>query len=163
MKLLIIFSALALSCTALADAVDQVRCREIAFSKSVETRDISAFASFIDNDARFVGNSVLQGPADIADAWSVFFAEDSPLIMWRPEFVEVLEDGKLALTRGPYLMTTHDKQGLTTEHWGTFNSVWRLQKDGEWRVVFDAGSESSDAPSDEVKALLDGEDNCAKL
>ncbi len=52
MKLLIIFSALALTCTALADAVDQVRCREIAFSKSVEAQDSSAFASFIDTDAR---------------------------------------------------------------------------------------------------------------
>ena len=163
MKLLIIFSTLALTCTALADAVDQVRCREITFSQSVEAQDISAFASFIDTDARFVGKSVLHGPDAIADAWGVFFAEDGPLIKWRPQFVEVLEDATLALTRGPYRMTTHDEQGLQTEHWGTFNSVWRLHDDGEWRVVFDAGNDSNEAPPDEVKALLDGEDNCAEL
>ncbi len=163
MKLLIIFLALALGSTALADPVEQVRCCEIAFSVSVETLDISLFASFIDADARFVGKSVLHGPDAIAEAWGVFFAEDGPSIKWRPQFVEVLEDGKLALTRGPYRMTTHDEQGLETEHWGTFNSVWRLHEDGEWRVVFDAGNDSNEAPPDEVKALLDGEDNCAEL
>ena len=126
MKFLIMLSALALTCTAFADAVDTVRCQEIAFSKSVESQDISAFTSFIDADARFVGNSVLHGPEAITEAWRAFFAEDGPLIKWRPQFVEVLEDGTLALTRGPYRMTTHDEQGLETEHWGTFNSVWRL-------------------------------------
>ena len=160
MKLLIILSALALTCTAFADAVDKVRCREIAFSKSVEAQDVSAFASFIDADARFVGNSALHGPESIAEAWGAFFAEDGPLIKWRPQFVEVLEDGTLALTRGPYRMTTHDEQGLETEHWGTFNSVWRLHEDGEWRVVFDAGSDSDEVPADEVKALLDEADDC---
>jgi ketosteroid isomerase-like protein len=163
MKLLIILSALAMTSIALADEVDQVRCREIAFSKSVEAQDISLFTSFVDEDARFVGNSVLHGPEDIAEAWGVFFAEEGPLIKWRPQFVEVLEEGTLALTRGPFRMITHDEQGLETEHWGTFNSVWRLHDDGEWRVVFDAGSDSNEAPPDKVRALLDREDNCAEL
>ena len=160
MKLLIILSALVLTCTAFADAVDEVRCREIAFSKSVEAQDLSAFTLFIDADARFVGNSALHGPEAIAEAWAAFFAEDGPLIKWRPRFVEVLEDGKLALTRGPYRMITHDDEGVETEHWGTFNSVWRLHDDGMWRVVFDAGSDSDEAPADEVKALLDQVHDC---
>ncbi len=160
MKSLIIFLALAFTCTALADPVEQVRCREIGFSVSVETQDVALFASFIDPDARFVGNSALHGPDAIAEAWGVFFAEDGPLIKWRPRFVEVLEDGKLALTRGPYRMTTRDEQGIETERWGTFNSVWRLHADGEWRVVFDAGNDPNETPADEVKALLDQEYDC---
>ena len=162
MKSLIIFFTLALGSSALADPVEQVRCREIAFSVSVENQDPSLFESFIDADARFVGNSVLHGPDAIAEAWSGFFSDDGPLIKWRPRFVEVLEDGKLALTRGPYRMTTHDEQGVETERWGTFNSVWRLHKDGKWRVVFDAGSDPDEAPADEVQALLDQEDNCGE-
>jgi ketosteroid isomerase-like protein len=160
MKLLIIVLGLAFGSIALADAAEQVRCREIAFSVSVETQDVALFESFIDADARFVGNSVLHGPDAIAEAWGGFFADDGPLIKWRPRFVEVLEDGKLALTRGPYRMITRDEQELETEHWGTFNSVWRLHADGEWRVVFDAGNDPNETPTDEVKALLDKEDDC---
>jgi len=136
------------SSTAVADLADQVRCREIGFSISAETRNAESFASFIDSDARFVGSSVTHGPAAIAEAWSAFFA------------VEVLEDESLALTRGPYRMISKDENGDETEHWGTFNSVWRLHADGDWKVVFDAGSDSAEPPADEVKALLDQEDDC---
>ena len=67
-----------------------------------------------------------------------------------PQFVEVREDGKLALTRGPYKMINRDDEGHLTEHWGTFNSVWLLGGDGQWRVVFDAGDGPGDAPAAEV-------------
>jgi len=148
------------SSTALADLADQVRCREIGFSISAETRNAESFASFIDSDARFVGSSVTHGPAAIAEAWGAFFADNGPSIKWRPQFVEVLEDESLALTRGPYRMISKDENGDETEHWGTFNSVWRLHADGDWKVVFDAGSDSAEPPADEVKALLDQEDDC---
>lgn len=145
---------------AFADPAEDVRCREIAFSQSVEAQDLARFRSFIDDDARFVGNAVSRGPTAIADAWSVFFTEKGPQIKWRPQFVEVLEDGKLALTRGPYRMVTTDEDGKKTSQWGTFNSVWRMQADDEWRVVFDAGSPANEAPPEEIQALLEQEEPC---
>ena len=90
----------------------------------------------------------------------MFFEADGPRIKWRPRFVEVLEDGGLALTRGPYRLISTGPEGEEIERWGTFNSVWRLGDDGEWRVVFDAGSPAADAPDDETRALLEAEDNC---
>jgi ketosteroid isomerase-like protein len=146
---------------ALADAVDDVRCNEIQFSKSVETQDAELFVTFIDDDARFVSGVVSHGPAAVASAWSTFFADDGPRIKWRPQYVEVLEDGTLALSRGPYRMIVTDETGAVREIWGTFNSVWRLQDDGSWKVVFDAGSAASAAPSIEVQALLDQDDTCS--
>jgi len=151
---------LLMTASALADVADDVRCREIGFSQSAEMRDAEAFTSFIDADARFVGGTVDRGPQAVTEAWAVFFAENGPAIKWRPQFVEVLEDGTLALTRGPYRMITTDDHDVKTEHWGTFNSVWRLQKDHSWKVVFDAGGASAEAPSDEIQALLDQGDDC---
>ena len=145
----------------LADAVDEVRCQEIQFSQSVETQDAKLFVTFIDDDARFVSGAVSRGPAAIASDWSTFFADDGPRIKWRPQIVEVLEDGMLALSRGPYRMIVTDESGGVREIWGTFNSVWRLQDDGGWKVVFDAGSAASAAPSIEVQALLDQDDTCS--
>ena len=145
---------------AAADAVDEVRCREIGFSQATEDQDMAAFRSFIDADARFVSNSVLRGVDDIAAAWSVFFGEDSPSIIWRPQVIEVLEDGKLALSRGPYRVTTKDADGNPVEQWGTFNSIWRLHDDGQWRVVFDAGNPAASPPDEATQALLDSIDDC---
>ena len=160
MKSLAVLAAFLLCGAALADTADEVRCREIGFSRSAENRDAEAFATFIDEDARFVGGGVRRGPAAVVESWGPFFADDGPEIAWRPQFVEVLEDGTLALTRGPYRMITTGDDGNRTEHWGTFNSVWRKQADGSWKIVFDAGSDPDETPADEVKALLDQPDGC---
>lgn len=146
--------------SAAADPAVEVRCRETAFSRSAETRDLDAFRTFLDADARFVGATVLRGPAEIEAAWQVFFSAEGPEIRWRPQFVEVLEDGALALTRGPYRTISRLPDGEAVEQWGTFNSVWRLNDDGKWRVVFDAGSPAASPPDDETRALLSAEDDC---
>ena len=143
-----------------ADPTHDVACREIGFSKSIENRDLEAFRSFLDADARFVSDRPRRGIEEIAAGWSVFIPEDGPRIKWRPQFVEVLEDGTLALTRGPYRYTTRDEAGEELVFWGMFNSVWRKQDDGSWKVVFDAGGATAEPPADEVRALLDAEDDC---
>jgi ketosteroid isomerase-like protein len=145
-----------------ADLEIEVRCREIGFSKSVENQDRELFASFIDPDARFISGSVARGPEAVAAAWAVFFNADGPSIKWRPKYIEVLENGELAISRGPYRLITQDEDGNETEHWGTFNSVWRLNPDGQWRVVFDAGGPLPEPPPADDRALLDQPDSCNK-
>ena len=161
MKSYLLASVVLATSAAGASAIDDVRCTEIKFSLSAENRDAGSFRAFIDADARFLGNSVTRGPAAIAAAWRDFFADDGPTIKWRPQFVEVLQDGTLALTRGPYRMIVTDEQGVATEHWGTFNSVWRLQDNGAWKVVFDAGSPSPTPPSEATRNFLDEDYFCA--
>jgi ketosteroid isomerase-like protein len=147
---------------ALADAVDDVRCNEIRFSQSVENQNLESFRSFIDADARFVGGEVSRGPDEVVAAWGTFFVADGPKIVWRPQIVEVLHDGSLALSRGVYRMTVTSETGKRTDHWGTFNSIWRRQDDGGWKIVFDAGSPAAEAPADDVQALLERSDACGE-
>ena len=161
MRFLTVFLLLAASAApALADRADEVRCREIGFSKSVETQERERFASFIDPDARFVGNKVDRSREAIAEAWAVFFTGDLPSIKWRPQFVEVLESGDLALSRGPYRIIDRNAEGEITEAWGTYNSVWRRNADGEWLIVFDAGSFPDETPSEEQRELLESDAGC---
>ena len=41
--------------------------------------------------------------------------------------------GRLALSSGPVLTANGEPAGR-------FNTIWRLEPDGAWRVVFDKGS-----------------------
>ncbi|MEZ5332743.1 MAG: nuclear transport factor 2 family protein [Thermoanaerobaculia bacterium] len=138
---------------------ETVRCSEIAFSRSVEEGDPDRFASWIDPQARFLGAGVLQGPEQVRTAWAAFFAPDGPRIAWRPSVIEVLEDGTLALTRGPYRLREPDGAGGRRESWGTFTSVWRRTAEG-WRVVFDAGSPETIEPTPRMQALLEDPSGC---
>ena len=159
-RLIISTLLLVASASVAADLVADVRCREIAFSRAAEERDLASFLSFLDDDARFVGNEVLRGPDDIASAWQVFFAADGPTIKWRPQFVEVLASGDLALTRGPYRLLAEGPDGEAVEEWGTFNSIWRKDAKGHWRIIFDAGNPSDAEPPDSARALMEQEDSC---
>lgn len=159
-KTLISIITCLLAGTAIADVADDIRCREIGFSQSVENRDIDAFRSFIDVDARFISSGVLRGVDQIAEGWSVFFNPGLPAIKWRPQVIEVLENGRLALSRGPYISVSKNAEGDKVETWGTFNSIWRLNDDDEWRVVFDAGSPAPGSPGEETWAFIEKEDDC---
>ncbi len=148
------------SAAAAANPADEVRCREIGFSKSIESKDIEAFKTFLDPDARFISNRPRRGIDEIAAGWSRFTAEDGPSIRWRPRFVEVLEDGSLALSVGVYEAIGKDEDGNETRSYGSFHSTWRLHDDGIWRVVFDAGDTWPGGPTEEELALLDAPDDC---
>ncbi|HEX5789425.1 MAG TPA: nuclear transport factor 2 family protein [Woeseiaceae bacterium] len=140
-----------------------VACAEIAFALSVENGDSAVFAASVHPDARFVGNGVSRGRAEVVEAWAPFFAPDGPRLTWRPMIVEVLESGDLALSRGPYRLEATAEDGSPIEQWGTFNSTWQRQADGRWQVIFDAGSPAAGELPDEVrKLILEPAGACAK-
>lgn len=118
----------------------EVRAIENAFAASVMENKPEVFSSYIDENAVFVGGSgATRGRAAIVEAWKGFFAEGRPYFEWHAEVVELSGDGTLGLTRGPWTIRFKDKDGGEVEQSGLFNSVWRRESDGSWKIVFDAG------------------------
>jgi len=116
-----------------ADLQAQVRSAERAFAKTMADRDHAAFASFLADEAIFFGGAApLRGKAAVAAGWKPYFEGPQAPFSWDPEVVEVLDSGTLALSSGP----VKDPQGQVV---GIFNSIWRRETDGRWRVVFDKG------------------------
>ena len=116
-----------------AELKEQVRQTEIAFAKSMADRDPVAFASFLAKDTVFMsGARATHGPQAVAERWKGFFEGKQAPFSWAPEVVEVLESGTLAMSSGP----VRDPSGKRT---GTFNSVWRRESDGKWKIVLDNG------------------------
>ena len=118
----------------LPELTRQVFEAERGFAQSMADRDFAAFAAHVADDAIFFGPEGAQrGKAAVLAAWRPFFDGPAAPFAWRPETVEVLDSGMLAHSSGPVL----DPAGKRV---GTFNSVWRREPDGRWRVVFDKGS-----------------------
>jgi ketosteroid isomerase-like protein len=117
----------------------KVRAREAAFAKTMADRDHAAFATFVSEEAVFAGRTVLRGREAVAAGWKAYFEGAKAPFSWAPERVEVLSSGTLALSTGPVF----DPDGKRT---GTFTSTWRLEEDGEWRVVLDSGCPPCSCP-----------------
>ncbi|WP_229425011.1 hypothetical protein [Massilia sp. Se16.2.3] len=73
-----------------------------------------------------------RGKEAVAVAWRPYFDKPDAPFSWEPDQVEVLDSGTLAFSSGP----VRDPSGKQV---GRFNSVWRLEGPGTWRVVFDRG------------------------
>ncbi|MED5621219.1 YybH family protein [Ideonella sp. BN130291] len=116
----------------------QVFAAERAFAKTMADRDLKAFASFVAEDTVwFSGPTPLHGRDAVVAFWKRFFEKPQAPFSWEPDQVEVLDSGTLAHSSGP----VRDPEGKV---FNRFNTVWRQESPGVWRVVFDRG----DTPCD---------------
>jgi len=112
---------------------NQVTDRERAFAKTMADRDHAGFASFLSDEAVFMSDGQsLRGKQAVAAGWKRFYDAPQAPFSWEPDRVEVLDSRSLALSSGP----VRDPQGKRV---GTFNSVWRRDANGVWKIVFDKG------------------------
>ena len=113
---------------------EQVFVAERAFAKSMADRSATAFSAWIDDEAIFFTRAApLRGKSEVVAGWSRFFEGTTAPFSWAPDRVEVLQSGTLALSTG----LVRDPDGKVI---GRFNSVWRQEAPGVWRIVFDKGS-----------------------
>ena len=137
---LVVLSLVAFATSAFAVSVEErtkleaeVRAAETAFAKTMADRDYKAFTTFVADDAAFFGrNVVTRGKQAVVESWAGLFEGPNPPFSWSSETAVVLDSGTLALSAGPVY-------GEDGQRFGTFNSIWRRDKDGSWKVVFDKG------------------------
>jgi len=115
------------------DLRQQVMAAEREFAASMARRDFEGFQAQLSREAVFMNpGGALRGKEAVAKAWRAYFDKPAAPFSWAPGEVEVLASGTLAYSSGPVF----DAGGKPV---GRFNSVWRLEGPGTWRVVFDRG------------------------
>lgn len=107
---------------------------ENAFAKTMADRDFDAFQSFVDPDTVFWSDGKpLRGAIAVANAWKPLYESGNAPFSWKSETVLVNPDGRIAFSTGP-VMNTDGKV------YAYFNSVWRKNDAGEWKIIFDKGT-----------------------
>jgi ketosteroid isomerase-like protein len=123
----------ALPCRAQAVLERQVFAAESSFAASMARRDLQAFASHVSPEAIFFGDTtVMRGKPAVIDGWRRFFESPAAPFSWKPDVIEVLPSGNLAISNGPVF----DPSGKKV---ASFSSIWRREPDGSWRIIFDKG------------------------
>ena len=112
---------------------------EKAFATMAKEKGIAeAFAFYADSDAviRRKNDSLIKGKEGIRNFYSADFYKTAT-VTWSPDFIDTSPDGGLGYTYGKYLWQSKDSTGKTIELRGIFHTVWKKQKDGSWRYVWD--------------------------
>jgi ketosteroid isomerase-like protein len=118
---------------------EQVFQIETAFAKTMADRDFDAFKSHLSKEAIFLsGKNPRRGVAQISEQWKKYFSDKAAPFSWKPEVVQVLESGTLAISTGPVF----NSKGKLFSY---YTSTWRLEDDGRWRIIFDKGNKACKA------------------
>lgn len=121
------------------DASKEIFQTEKDFEKMAAEKGIAeAFYFYADDSATILrGNdSVIKGKDNIKTFYSKI--DDSRVkVNWTPDYVQASYCGTLGYTYGKYVWTKTDSTGKITQYKGIFHTVWKKQKDGSWRYVWD--------------------------
>ena len=121
-----------------AELKQQVADTERAFAATMKARDLAAFTEFLSAETVFFSGPVpLRGREQVTQFWKKFYDGKEAPFSWEPDQVDVTDSGTLAHSSGP----VYDPKGKLI---GRFNSVWRQEAPGQWRIVFDKGEQLCD-------------------
>ncbi len=118
---------------------------EADFAQEVARHGHDAFLTYFAED----GVEVVDGGAfDNKDAmrkqapWP-----EGTTLTWTPVKADMAASGDLGYTYGNYVYTAKNKDGKLVASYGKYTSIWKKQKNGQWKVVVDVGNSSPDPKS----------------
>jgi ketosteroid isomerase-like protein len=65
-------------------------------------------------------------------------------LTWTAVKADMSASGDLGYTYGNYIYTAKNKEGRLVANYGKYTSIWKKQKDGQWKVAVDMGNSSPD-------------------
>ncbi|HEX7768582.1 MAG TPA: DUF4440 domain-containing protein [Dokdonella sp.] len=141
---------------ALSEAECEVWSRERSFARTVEAHDAAAFAAHLAEGSVFGagGPAPVRGRDAVVADWQPIIDGKLFALRWHPQFVAIGADPDIAVSSGPAWTENFDpaaKQRFTTSR---FNSVWKREADGQWRVLFDGGTPPKPATPEEISKLV---------
>lgn len=112
---------------------------EKAFEKMCADKGVAeAFAAFAADSAviKRGNDSLISGREAIRNYYNSPVYKTA-VVKWTPDFIDIAKAGDMAYSYGKYNWTLTDSAGEVTNYTGVYMTVWKRQKDGSWKYVWD--------------------------
>ena len=105
---------------------------------AVENGIEEAFWYFADSSAviKRGNDSIISGKAAIKNFYSDSYFKTAS-VKWSPDLIDAAQNGDMGYTFGKYKWESKDSSGKVNVAQGIFHTVWKKQKDGSWKYVWD--------------------------
>ncbi len=139
--LAVMLCGFAISAFAQADAVKEALLQvDRDFNNATQERRADGWMEYMDD------NGVLGRPTPVVgkDAVRAALKEDwddpNYHLTWAPDEAYPMPGNRMGYTRGHWTLTTKDKEGKPLNMTGEYLTVWRQNKQGQWKIIWDGGS-----------------------
>jgi ketosteroid isomerase-like protein len=125
--------------------LEQVRAADTAFSALAQRVGTGrAFGDFAADNAQIFSTpgEFITGPRAISESFGP--SGSSGALVWHPVAGEAAKSGDLGFTVGNAVFTGRREDGGQVVRYSKYLTVWKKQRDGEWRYVVDGGSARPD-------------------
>ncbi|MVM36031.1 hypothetical protein GO755_38820 [Spirosoma sp. HMF4905] len=65
---------------------------------------------------------------------------NGPVLTWQVLKADAATSGDLGYTFGQWMLTKKDNSGKRSAEYGVYVTVWKRQRNGQWRFVVDSGN-----------------------
>lgn len=122
------------------------------FMKAAAEKGSAGYMSYYADDSVEVPNGapLIQGKIEIAKTMG-FLDDKNNRLTWSPVGADISSSGDLGYTYGTFEFRSVGRDGKPVVDHGKYTSIWKLQKDGSWKVVLDMGN-SSPEPDTELRS-----------
>lgn len=125
-------------------AIEQLLETDRTFSHlSVERGTLEAFTRYAAEEAVIFRDR--RHPITGVEAVRKLFQGSGGTLRWEPYFADLAESGEMGYTLGTYDYTYSDETGEERHSYGYYVSIWKRQRGGSWKYVFDSGIEAPDS------------------
>lgn len=123
-----------------SDAATVLMEADKAFDRDTAARGLDGWMDWFAEDARIeTAKDVLVGKAALREYYSKMFAGREFRIHWWPVQADISADGTLGFSFGRAEISWRDEKGELQKRESRYTTLWRKQKDGAYKVVFDMG------------------------
>ena len=122
-------------------ALEAMRNADSAFSSTATRLGTGrAFGEYAADNAQIFSTpgEFITGPQAISQAFGPM--SDNSNLVWHPIVGEVSTSGDLGFTVGNAVLTGHRADGAPEVRYSKYLTVWKKQRDGNWRYVVDGGN-----------------------
>jgi ketosteroid isomerase-like protein len=122
-------------------ALDAIRAADTDFSRDASRLGTGeAFGRYAAEDAQIFSapGEFITGPGAIMQSFGPSTRQSA--LAWHPVLAEISESGDLGFTVGNAVFSTQRENGQPLLRHSKYLTVWKKQRDGNWRYVVDGGS-----------------------
>jgi ketosteroid isomerase-like protein len=129
-------------------AIEAIRAADAAWLKAFRAKDLDASVGFLDaNGSMLVPHApIVTGKKAVKKLIAAGFDLKDYKLSWRPDKAGVARSGELGYTSGKYKVSFMDASGRTIFEKGKYLMIWKKQKNGDWKVLFDMNNSDSPPP-----------------
>lgn len=110
------------------------------FNKATQEERLDGWMQFMADDVVLLRTKPVVGKeaarAELKEEWD----DPAHSLTWEPKHAELFKSGKFGFTSGRWIYHGKNEKGESLQLEGDYLTVWKLQADGSWKVVYDAGS-----------------------